>query len=227
MAGRAVARTELTPKAPSPTAVAQKISEELPVPVQAPLVWPIGLAQRKGLEPKLRESIFNPKRSEAGRLFLRCVSPFRVYRVQVRITGERVGSWLSLAPGELVEIEWRQSPRLSRDATYNGLRDEILAYEDNTKAVDAAKPILQRDGAMKEVMGGFIAYAEQELARVRRVLPADLPAWKSQIRSFQFEATYTDSTGTTKGRVGGSLKHTMERMWFEFEDDSGFDQPVT
>lgn len=203
--------------------------EEARKSLPAPLLWPLGLEQRKKLEPRLKESIFDPKRGEPGRMFLRSVADARIYRVEVRIWGERLGSWLSLAPGEIVEINWRSNPKVLRAATYGGWREDILAFESNSESVEMAKSMGGNGSQIPEVRElwrKFAAFAEHQLNEVRRVLPPDLNVWRHRVTAYPFEATFTDASGTMEGRVSGNLHHSMERMWFKFIEALGFEQEI-
>jgi hypothetical protein len=206
--------------------VAQRGAKPETRPRPVPLLWPVGREQRKRDDPTFKESILNPKRGEAGRLFLRSLSASRLYRVEVWMDGERLAAWLSVAPGEFVEIEWRMNPKITRVATYNGWREEILAFEDNERAVQSLRPVVEGGGELRELMQKLSDYGQAQLARVRRIMPQNLASWKTEVHRLPLEIRCTDASETSERKLSGVLSFTMETIWTKFVDDSGFEQPI-
>ena len=201
--------------------------EPAPASLPPPLVWPLGIRQRKEREPKFKMPWFLADNGGSERLFLECLGDESLHRVSVTLVEQRVGFSPALRPGSFIEIEWKRHDEVSRIATWAGWREGILAQERNKEALEAARYSQQKfkDSPVADLQSMLVGFAEQQVSSVEKVMPADLEAWKRTIHRFPLEVRYV-TAGGAEGVLRGELHLDMERQWFLFKDPEGNATPL-
>ncbi len=212
-------RRPTTKAAVRPSEVARKPEPEpLPPP---PLVWPVGMRQRKEREPKFKLPFLLANTGGSERLFLEGIGDGVLHELSVVLDGQKVGYLPALRPGAFIEVEWVRAPEVNRIATWNGWRGDILAQENNRDAVEALKPSPQM-----EVIKPLYEFMVQRVIDVERVMPKDLEKWKHQQHRFRLEVSYIFGSGNLLGGLKGFVFLDMERLWFGFKDEKGNQTPI-
>jgi hypothetical protein len=198
----------------------------LPVaePLAPPLVWPIGLRQRKDADPTFKIPLFSPRFEGSERLFLSSQTDERLRSVRASLAGREVGFWPSLPGNGFVELEWKRNPQVVNIATSNGWRDEFLAYESNRESLEAAGAVsaAHPDDKDWQWFAGSLKLMKGRMEATTKVLPRDLAAWKVEPHSIPLEVSYLPANGANLPlKARGALTLNMERRWFRFTQQAG------
>lgn len=193
-------------------------------PPPPPLVWPLGMRQRKDRDSKFKLPWLLADTSGSEKVFLECLGDRTLLEVSVALEGKRVGYMPALRPGSFIEVEWERNPEVARIVTWGGNRDHILNYE---SMKDMAEHTTKMSASPSyDMMKPIVEWSKQCVSSIERVLPRDLEAWKHTVRRFSLSVTYCLENGNATGGLKGVLSMDMERLWFLFSDDRGNDTPV-
>jgi hypothetical protein len=201
----------------------KKTAKPVPPPLP-PLVWPLGMRQRKDRDPKFKLPWLLADHDGSEKVFLECLGTRTLLEVTVELEGARVGYRPALRPGEFVEVEWERSPKVKNIVTWGGNRDHILNYE-------SMKDMADHTGKMAEtsnydMMKPIAKWTADYVASIEKVMPKDLEAWKQAVRPFGLRVSYRLEDGNVSGTLEGRLGYTMERLWFAFRDSRGNETPI-
>lgn len=200
---------------------AGKKPEVEPLP---PLVWPLGVRQRKDRDAKFKLPWLLADHGGSEKVFLECLGTTPLLEVTIELNGDRIGYRPAIRPGEFVEVEWERSPKVKDIVTWGGNRDHILNYESmKDMAETLSKP---SDSPTHDIMKPMAEWTANYVASIKKVLPADLEAWKRTVRVFGLRVSYRLEDGTVTGPLEGSLAYAMERLWFAFRDSRGNETPI-
>ena len=206
-------RAEQATKKPKPTA-----------PPPPPLVWPLGMRQRKERDPSFKPPRLLADSGGSEKVFLECQSEHTIFEVTATIQGRKVAYQPALRPGTFIELNWEDDPGLKASVTYNGWRQSILAQE---SLRDAAAVLGDEPSAPEhKILQPLAKLVARRAERVNRVMPPDLEAWKKKVYGYRLEIRYTYGEQNQPGTLNGTLLMNMERLWFRFKDEKGHDTPI-
>jgi hypothetical protein len=197
-----------------------------PAPTLPPLVWPLGMRQRKDRDPKFKLPWLYPDSGGSDKLFLECLADGALHEVSVTLKGQRVGFAPALRPGTFIEIEWPRNSEVKKIATWNGWRERILAQPSNRDALATLKGFPNKDSPVAELAQSLTKFAESNVAEVEKVMPRDFEVWKQTVHNFPLSVTYRFDNGNAAGGLVGTLSLDMERLWFRFRDERGNPTPI-
>jgi hypothetical protein len=200
------------------------------------LLWPVGKWQRGEAMPRkpfVHRFLRTPDGSDD--LFLRSLSNEPILRVRATVGGEQVGFWPVIAPGECVELPWQKNPRVLADATDNGHRDAILAYEghkenlenlpepqeDSSSARAASSVSVETQRKFDLLQTKLREFTESQIRETEKILPVDLDAWGKMEIQAALEVRYVGSNGTQPASLRGVLCLTRRLNWFRFIAETG------
>ncbi len=187
-------------------------------PPSPPLVWPLGMRQRKEHDPTFKLPWLLADTGGSEKVFLECQSEHTIFEVTATIQGKQVAYRPAFRPGTFIELNWEDSPSLKATVTYNGWRDQILNQE-SWKG-------LKETFADHEYLGRSAELVARRVERVDRVMPPDLEAWKKKVYEYRLEIHYTHGEQNQPGTLNGTLLMNMERLWFRFRDEKGHETPI-
>jgi hypothetical protein len=198
-----------------------------PMPAPAPpLVWPLGMRQRKERDSKFKLPWLMADTGGSDRLFLECIGDGNLHSVAITLAGQRIGFAPVLRPGGFIEIEWSRNPEVKRIATWGGWREQILAQESNRAVVQSLQGVRNENSAIGELQKSLAAFAAATVEQVEKVMPKDLDRWRKHLHPFQLVVRYKSDGGRSDGILEGNLMLDMERLWFLFRDTNGDMTPI-
>jgi hypothetical protein len=195
-----------------------------PAPTLPPLVWPLGMRQRKDRDPKFKLPWLLADSGGSEKVFLECLGNRTLLEVSVILEGQRVGYLPALRPGGFIEVDWERNPKVKNVVTWGGNRDHIMNYDSmKDMAETLSKP---SDSSTHEVMKPMAEWLARYATSVEKVMPPDFEVWKHSVRSFHLAVSYRLEDGGAVGGLDGTLFLDMERLWFRFRDARGNETPI-
>ena len=201
-----------------------KREPKAPISTLPPLVWPLGMRQRKERDPKFKLPWLLADRGGSEKLFLECLGTRPLLELTIELNGDRIGYRPAVRPGEFVEVDWERSPKVKHIVTWGGNRDHILNYESMKEMAEHTTKMAASPDY--DPMKPIAAWTAKYVASIEKVLPPDLDAWKRQIRTFALRVRYRLEDGTPNEGLGGTFALDMERVWFAFRDSKGNVTPI-
>jgi hypothetical protein len=192
-----------------------------PVEPLPPLVWPLGMRQRKERNPSYKLPWLLADRGGSEKVFLQSLAAQTLLDVAVVLEGARVGYLPALRPGEFLELNWDQNPAVEKIVTWGGFREAILSQPRNREAVRSMEGVHHKDPDFAEFAKSLTDFARATVVEVEKVMPPSYEAWKGAERRFRLSVTYTLENGNAPGKLEGILSFAMERLWFGFRDSRG------
>jgi hypothetical protein len=195
-------------------------------PPSPPLVWPLGMRQRKERDSDYKLPWLLADRGGSEKVFLECLGDSNLHSVSLTLSGEHVGFVPVLRPGTFVEVEWTRNPEVERIVTWGGNREAILAQPANRDVVSTMRASKDKTSPVAEFREALTQLAEYAVTEIEKVMPSDFEAWKSKVREFPLEIHYRWDRGRQEGVLRGTLLLDMERLWYLFKDGEGHSTPV-
>jgi hypothetical protein len=195
-------------------------------PPPPPLVWPLGMRQRKDRDPKFKLPWLLADSGGSEKLFLECLGERSLHEISVILRGQQIGFVPALRSGAFIEVEWQRNLEVKKIATCNGWRERILAQPTNRDALATLKGFPNKDSPVAELAQSLTKFAESNVAEVEKVMPRDFEAWKQTVHNFPLSVTYRFDNGNAAGGLVGTLSLDMERLWFRFRDERGNPTPI-
>jgi hypothetical protein len=195
-------------------------------PPSPPLVWPLGMRQRKERDSNYKLPWLLADRGGSERVFLECLGDSNLHSVSLTLSGKQVGFAPVLRPGAFVEVDWTRNPEVERIVTWGGNREAILAQPANRNVVSTLRAAKDKTSPVAEFREALTQLAEYSVTEVEKIMPKDFEGWKGMVREFPLEVHYRWDSGKQLGALRGTLLLDMERLWYFFEDGDGNSTPV-